>query len=217
VRRGVRDTIRHDHPEWSDSDQICRQDLDRYRAEYVRSMLETDRGELDRLESQVVQAVTNEDLVSENVNESFEQKRGIGEHISDAMADFGGSWTFILGFLAVLLVWIAINAGLLLRRPFDPYPFILLNLMLSCLAALQAPVILMSQNRQEAKDRMRAEYDFRTNLKAELEVRLLHEKLDHLLQHDWQRLLEIQQLQLEMMGELTKEATSPGGGGAEPS
>lgn len=201
IRHGVRDAIRRDHPSWSDADRICRDDLSAYREAYVRTMLEADRGELDRLESQVVQAFRTEDILSRNINEAFDQERGPGQRVADAMATFGGSWGFILGFLAVLAAWIAVNVTSLLARPFDPYPFILLNLVLSCLAAIQAPVILMSQNRQEAKDRMRAEDDFRTNLKAELEIRLLHEKLDHLLQHQWERLMEIQQIQIELMNE----------------
>ncbi|HSA81745.1 MAG TPA: DUF1003 domain-containing protein, partial [Geminicoccaceae bacterium] len=120
----------------------------------------------------------------------------------DAIAAFGGSWTFILLFGAVILVWVLINAVALLARPFDPYPFILLNLVLSCLAAVQAPIIMMSQNRQEARDRLRSENDYRVNLKAELEIRHLHEKLDHLLQHQWERLMEIQQIQIELMNEI---------------
>jgi len=204
IRPALREAIRHDHPAWSDADVICRDDLDRYRAEYVRDLLEEDRGDLDRLESQVVQAFRTEDLVSENINEAFDQERRPGQRLADSIAAFGGSWAFILGFLAVLAIWIAINGSQILRHPFDPYPFILLNLVLSCLAAIQAPVILMSQNRQASKDRMHAENDFRTNLKAELEVRMLHEKLDHLLQHAWQRLLEIQQLQLDLMQELER-------------
>jgi len=214
VRPGVREAIRRDHPDWSDDSVICREDLNGYRAGYVRGLLEADRGELDRLESQVVQAFADEDLLSQNINETFDQRRGPGQRMADAMASFGGSWRFILGFLAVLALWIAVNASALLTRPFDPFPFILLNLVLSCLAAIQAPVILMSQNRQSERDRLRAEYDFRTNLKAELEVRMLHEKLDHLLSHAWQRLLEIQQLQLELMADLDKR--DPDAPGAHP-
>ena len=134
--------------------------------------------------------------------------------MADAIAAFGRSWAFILGFLAVLALWIAVNASLILRRPFDPYPFVLFSLVLSCLAAIQAPVIPVSQNRQASKDRMRAEYGFRTNLKAELEVRLLHEKLDHLLEHAWQRLLEIQQLQLDLLQERTDQGRPPDGPGS---
>ncbi len=121
------------------------------------------------------------------------------------MAVFGGSWSFILCFGAVLLVWIAVNSIAVLRQPFDPYPYILLNLVLSCLAAMQAPIIMMSQNRQEAKDRMRAEHDYQVNLKAELEIRHLTWKMDQLLNHQWQRLLEIQKIQTELMEELLRK------------
>jgi uncharacterized membrane protein len=120
------------------------------------------------------------------------------------VASFGGSWRFILVFAAVMVAWMALNTWLLAQEAFDPFPYILLNLMLSCLAAVQAPVIMMSQNRQEARDRARARNDYLVNLKAELEIRLLHEKLDHLLRHQWERLLEIQEIQIELMNELVQ-------------
>ena len=104
------------------------------------------------------------------------------------MASFGGSWRFLILFAAFMVAWMGLNTWLLASRAFDPYPYILLNLVLSCLAAVQAPVIMMSQNRQEARDRLRAKNDYLVNLKAELEIRLLHEKLDHLLRHQWERL-----------------------------
>ena len=129
-------------------------------------------------------------------------QRSSGRLCVTSRPDFGGSWIFISLFGAFILIWIVINTVLLMVRPFDPYPFILLNLMLSCLAAVQAPIIMMSQNRQEARDRLRSESDYRVNLKAELEIRHLHEKLDHLLQHQWQRLIEIQQIQIELMNEI---------------
>jgi uncharacterized membrane protein len=122
--------------------------------------------------------------------------------MADKLADFGGSWRFIGIFCGLLFLWVIMNSALIIWKPFDPYPFIFLNLILSCLAAIQAPVILMSQNRQEARDRLQAEYDYRINLKAELEIRHLHEKIDHLLMNQWQRLLEIQQIQMELMEEL---------------
>ncbi|MEO0146727.1 MAG: DUF1003 domain-containing protein, partial [candidate division WOR-3 bacterium] len=115
-----------------------------------------------------------------------------------------GSWAFIGTFIGVLFAWITLNSVVFLWRPFDPYPFILLNLILSCLAAIQAPIILMSQNRQEARDRLHLQHDYQVNLKAELEIRNLHEKLDHLLTYQWQRLLEIQEMQVEMMEEITR-------------
>ena len=128
----------------------------------------------------------------------------IGIRKGDKIAVFGGSWKFILVFGSVLLIWIIVNTAVLLWKPFDPYPFILLNLILSCLAAIQAPVIMMSQNRQEAKDRLRSKHDYRVNLKAELEIRHLHEKIDHLMSHQWERLVEIQQIQIELMSEITR-------------
>ncbi len=126
------------------------------------------------------------------------------------MAEFGGSWRFIIYFAVVLVVWITFNSVELLSRPFDPFPYILLNLVLSCLAAIQAPVILMSQNRQEAKDRLRGEHDYRVNLKAELEIRLLHEKLDLLLTHQWQKLLEIQRIQMDLMEDMVRKVPREG-------
>jgi uncharacterized membrane protein len=118
------------------------------------------------------------------------------------VAEFGGSWGFIIFFGGFLVCWIILNAFWLSNQGFDPYPFILLNLILSCLAAIQAPIIMMSQNRQEEKDRERAKKDYMVNLKSELEIRMLHEKIDHLVMHQQQRLLEVQQLQIEMMQDI---------------
>ena len=128
--------------------------------------------------------------------------------IADQVATFGGSWTFIISFGGFLAVWIAINVIFLANKGFDPYPFILLNLILSCIAALQAPVIMMSQNRQEEKDRERAKKDYMVNLKSELEIRILHEKMDHLLMHQQHELLEIQRVQIEMMNDILREIES---------
>jgi uncharacterized membrane protein len=144
------------------------------------------------------------ETVAADINAEFERDLTFGERLADRIADFGGSWRFIIVFGIFILLWMAINTVALLGRPADPYPFILLNLILSCLAALQAPVIMMSQNRQEAKDRLRSEHDYRVNLKAELEIRHLHEKVDHLLLHQWERLVEIQQVQLELLNEITR-------------
>jgi uncharacterized membrane protein len=206
VRETLVEIIRKTHPDWSSSGFICLDDLDKVRAEYVRNVLETDKGELSTLEEEVMKSLKEQELLSENINVEFDQKLTLGQRLSDKLADSAGSWGFIIAFGVVILLWIIINTVLLVFRHFDPYPFILLNLVLSCLAALQAPVILMSQNRQEARDRLRAEYDYRVNLKAELEIRHLHEKMDHLLKNQWQRLLEIQEIQTELMGELAGKA-----------
>jgi uncharacterized membrane protein len=202
----VLDTIRSHKPDWSPDGYICLDDLNRFRAEHVRDLLKTEGGELSALQQEVVESMKQGDLLSRNINREFEQGLTFGQRVADKIADFGGSWTFIGIFFFILLFWVTLNAVLLRTRPYDPYPFILLNLILSCLAAVQAPVIMMSQNRQEAKDRLRGENDYRVNLKAELEIRTLHSKLDLLLTHQWQRLLEIQQIQTEMMEELARHA-----------
>lgn len=204
VREPVAEEIRRDYPDWSAEDFICREDLNRYRSRHIQSLLEAEKGELTVLEQEVLDSMTRQEILSSNIDAQFERKLTFGERLADRIADVGGSWAFILGFAAFLLLWIAVNSFVLLGRPFDSYPFILLNLVLSCLAAIQAPIIMMSQNRQEARDRLRSENDYRVNLKAELEIRHLHEKIDHLLSRQWERLVEIQQVQLELMSEITR-------------
>jgi len=199
VRPSVQETIRKVHPEWSGEGYICLGDLNRFRIEHVEDVLETEKGELSALEEEVVSSMKEPEIISKNVNLEFDRKLTLGEQAADRIAEFGGSWGFIGIFAGVILVWIIINSIALAMRPFDPYPYILLNLVLSCLAAMQAPVIMMSQNRQEARDRLGAEHDYAVNLKAELEIRQLNAKLDQLLNHQWQRLLEIQRIQMELM------------------
>jgi uncharacterized membrane protein len=200
----VADAIRLEHPEWSSESLICEEDLARYRGRYVRSLLESERGELTALEQEVVHSLREHEILSENVDLEFEREWSLGERLADRIASFGGSWVFLICFGAFLALWIGVNSAVIWLRPVDPYPFILLNLVLSCLAAIQAPVIMMSQNRQEAKDRLRSQHDYQVNLKAELEIRHLHEKIDHLLSHQWERLVEIQQIQLELLAELNR-------------
>jgi uncharacterized membrane protein len=204
VRGPLVDRIRKDHPDWSTDGFICISDLNRFRAEYVQDVIKSDRGALSALEAQVIESLREQELLSKNVNVEFDRQLTLGERLADKIAEFGGSWRFIIIFGCVLFLWVGLNSSLLLFRPFDPYPYIFLNLILSCLAAIQAPVIMMSQNRQEDRDRLRAEYDYRVNLKAELEIRQLHEKVDHLLMNQWQRLLEIQEIQMDLMAELTR-------------
>jgi uncharacterized membrane protein len=199
VRAGISALIRADHPDWASGDHICQADLARYRRRYVEAMLEDERGELGQLERQVIDSIAEGGLISLPPGEVITPPITFGEKMADRVADFGGSWTFILGFLVVLIVWVTINAVGLMAKAFDPYPFILLNLVLSCIAALQAPIIMMSQSRKEAKDRQRAENDYRVNLKAEVEIRQLHEKIDHQLARQWERLAEMQQIQIEIL------------------
>ncbi len=199
VRPPIRDLIQSDHADWSDTSVICGPCMNRYRAAYVEDMIERAKGEVTELEREVIDSLHQHDLVAQNVNEEFDEKLTIGQRFADQVATFGGSWTFIILFAVLLGAWIAGNTIYVLSKPFDPYPFILLNLVLSCLAAIQAPIILMSQNRQAAKDRLRSEHDYRVNLKAELEIRHLTAMLEMLMQKQWSRLLELQQLQVDMM------------------
>ena len=202
VRPSVVETIRKRYPDWSDFGYICLNDLNHFRAEYIEDVLEEDKGELSVLESEVVRSMAEHELLSRDINTYFDEQLTFGQRMADRVAEFGGSWNFLLCFAAVLFLWIGVNCMAFLWRPFDPYPFILLNLVLSCLAAVQAPIIMMSQNRQEAKDRLRGEEDYRVNLKAELEIHHLNEKLDHLIVNQWERLLKIQQIQMELIKEL---------------
>jgi len=170
---------------------ICFEDLGNFRKDYVKEVLEDEIGELSALDNEVIQSLEQHEILSADISRQFERKLTFGERLSDRIAEFGGSWKFIIMFGTVLIAWIVLNAVFLLNRGFDPYPFILLNLILSCLAAIQAPIIMMSQNRAEARDRLRAENDYKVNLKAELEIRHLHEKLDHLLSRQYNCLFEI--------------------------
>ena len=164
VRPAIVDLIGRDHPNWSRSDVICTEDLNLYRTAFIESLLETEKGELSSLDQEVVDSLKRQELVSGDVNAAFEKELTFGERLADKIADFGGSWTFIISFGVVLFLWMVLNSVLLASKAFDPYPYILLNLLLSSLAAIQAPVIMMSQNRQEDRDRLRSEYDYRINL-----------------------------------------------------
>jgi uncharacterized membrane protein len=204
VRPEIASLIAADHPDLKPADHICGRHINDYRTRYVAELLERERGELGDLERQVVESLAREETVSRDVETAWEVRRTPGERVADAVADFGGSWTFITIFFVVLALWMGFNIWASTREVFDPYPFILLNLVLSCLAAIQAPIIMMSQNRQEAKDRLRSQNDFRVNLKAELEIRHLHEKVDHLINRQWERLMEIQQIQMEIMRDMAQ-------------
>jgi len=202
VRPQLARLVRGKYPELKDDSIISHEALGPFRAAYVRSVLEEDIGDVTELEHEVLRSLEEHELLATNIDKELDTKSSFGERLSDHIAEFGGSWKFILGFGGFIVVWILVNVLVLAARPPDPYPFILLNLMLSCLAALQAPVIMMSQNRQESKDRLRAEHDYKVNLKAELEIRHLHEKIDYLLKQQAQRLFELQDVQIELMEEL---------------
>ena len=205
IRDVISDEIQKDYPEWSVDSFICHPDLTHYRIQYVHSLLKSEKGELTSLEREVISSMQHHELISKNIETEFDQNWTFGEKLADKIATFGGSWTFLICFAIFLVLWILLNTVVLLVHPVDPYPFILLNLVLSCLAAIQAPIIMMSQNRQEAKDRLRSQHDYQINLKAELEIRHLHEKMDHLLSHQWERLAQIQEIQLDLLSEMNKK------------
>lgn len=204
VRDVISAEIAREHPGWALGSYICKADLVIYREKYVHALLESEKGEITSLEEEVLHSIRDHELLAKNVDTEFEQKWTFGERLADRIAAFGGSWRFLIFFGIFITAWIALNAVVLFLRPLDPFPFILLNLLLSCLAAIQAPVIMMSQNRQEAKDRLRSQHDYQVNLKAELEIRHLHDKMDHLLSHQWNRLAEIQEIQLDLLSEISR-------------
>ncbi len=193
-------------PDWRRTGYVCRDDLAAARRAHVEQMLVDERGEISALDRSVIESIGERQTLTSDTEAIFADRITFGERMADRVATFGGSWTFILSFALVLTVWVLLNSWVLLGSGrFDPYPFILLNLILSCVAAIQAPLIMMSQRRQETKDRLRSENDYRVNLKAELEIRYLHEKIDHLLMRQWERLAEIQQIQLDLMEDLSRD------------
>lgn len=175
------------------------------KAEYLaENFLKREWKNLTERERKVIESFINRSHVSRNINQTFKDERTFGERVADGVAAFGGSWTFILIFAAVLISWVILNSFILASRnaAFDPYPYILLNLFLSMLAAIQAPIIMMSQNRQAARDRLDAAHDYEVNLKAELEIRALHDKLDELSKLKWAELFEMQQRQILLLESL---------------
>ena len=204
LRPTLAEFIRRDFPDLPPDAMISLRELARYRMRYTEDLLKQEHGEFSELDRQVAESIARQDTIAENTEEEFAEHRTFGDRLADTIAKFGGSWSFLISFGAFLAVWMLINVTLGVEgRAFDQYPFILLNLLLSCIAAVQAPVIMMSQRRQETKDRLRADNDYRVNLKAELEIRHLHEKLDYLVSKQWQRLAEIQQIQMEMMNDVS--------------
>ena len=205
LRPNLVERLRADHPGLGDDAVISRKLVDEYRSRLITELLAAEHGEVRQLDQEVAASIAAHDTIAADTDSEFDQKRSLGERLADVVASFGGSWTFIMFFFVVLVVWMGVNLTMGDPKAFDPYPFILLNLVLSCIAAIQAPIIMMSQKRQEAKDRMRSQSDYRVNLKAELEIRHLHEKMDHLLMRQWERLAEIQQLQVELLQEIRND------------
>ena len=188
------------------------QDLIRaHRRETAEKLLQTEIEKLPSYERQVVESFINGHRVARNVMGEFDEQLTFGQRIADRVAAFGGSWTFIFIFLGLLVIWMLFNTFVLARGAFDPYPYILLNLILSCVAALQAPVIMMSQNRMAEKDRVQAKHDYEVNIKAELEILQLQKKINELRERDWTALIEMQQRQIELLERLLAEADARSG------
>lgn len=201
IRSGVFKEIVKEHPLFTEECSLALSELNKFRQSYIQNLLSKEVGTITDLEQTVLDNINQNHLISD---EASEIKNPItrGQRWADRIAAFGGSWRFIGIFGLFLLIWMLINVVALHEKGFDPYPFILLNLILSCLAAIQAPVIMMSQNRQEEKDRDRARNDYMVNLKSEIEIRMLHEKIDHLILAQEESVMEIQQIQTDMIKEL---------------
>ncbi len=208
LRSDLVERMRQDSPDLDLEGVVSWQEVTQYRGQLVEELLHAEKRDITALEREVIDSLAEHQTVADNVEQELEGHRTFGERAADHVASFGGSWHFIILFGMVLVVWMALNVAMA-TRAFDPYPFILLNLVLSCLAAVQAPIIMMSQRRTEAKDRARSLNDYQVNLKAELEIRHLHEKMDHLMTRQWERLAELQRLQIELIQELVDKRRKP--------
>lgn len=202
IRPSIIELIRKDKDDFGLDSFLSISELNLYRNKYVELALNNRMGKLTSQEKKVLDTLKNKATLTDKLDGEDNNKGTLGQRVADKVASFGGSWTFIISFGVFLFVWIGINIFWLNNKAFDPYPFILLNLILSSLAALQAPVIMMSQNRQEEKDRERAKNDYMINLKSEIEIRMLHEKLDHLILNQQQEILDIQNTQMEKITEI---------------
>ncbi|CAM4316524.1 DUF1003 domain-containing protein [Cytophagaceae bacterium 50C-KIRBA] len=203
IQEGILQLIQRDYPKFKTGSNLALTELNIFRQIYLSDFLKKETGDLTALEQVVLKNEADHRLITQAVDMEDFGELTTGQKIADKVASFGGSWRFIISFFVFLALWILVNVYVFINKGFDPYPFILLNLILSCIASLQAPVIMMSQNRQEERDRERSKKDYLINLKSELEIRLLNEKIDHLMTHQQQELLEIQNIQVEMLNEIT--------------
>jgi uncharacterized membrane protein len=209
LEEGLVDMIRKDHPDWDAKRGVCPKCREQYRAKKFLGYLEEEYQKITDMERSLVTKIARRGRISKEVNEEFQEQMSVGDHLADRVARFGGSWTFIFIFAGILFVWMGVNSiPFILHKPYDPYPYILLNLVLSTLAAIQAPVIMMSQNRQSKKDRMEAQHGYEVNLMAEMEIRDLHDKLDSLRFKQWHELWQMQQRQLEVLELMQKVLTN---------
>ncbi len=202
IRNSILELIQRQHPDFDRTKFLAIPEMNLFREKYISSYLTDQLGTLSDLENKVLSSVKEHSTLADKLDDEKKTDLTTGQKVADKVATFGGSWVFIISFGVFIFIWIALNIFWFANKGFDPYPFILLNLLLSCLAAIQAPIIMMSQNRQEEKDRDRSKKDYMINLKSELEVRTLHEKIDHLMIYQQQDLIEIQKIQIEMMNDI---------------
>jgi len=186
--------------EWQPEGRVCQHCLSTGRSERLLERMLSERGRLTALDEDVAKRIAERESVV--MDEEPPETGSVGARVADSVARVGGSWPFVLSFIGLLLVWTSANTLVLHDRGFDPYPYILLNLVLSCVAAFQAPIIMMSQNRAETRDRKRADGDYRVNLKAEIEVAALHDKLDHVLHTQYEELIELQEAELDLLEQI---------------
>lgn len=179
---GIFSLIKEDYPDFTALSYISANELNKFQKLFLTNLVKENIAKLGKAEKDVINSFSKSITLFNNHDHKDSKHTSFGQKAADILARAGGSWTFVLCFLLFLGFWMGTNVWLLTTKPFDPYPFILLNLILSCIAAIQAPIIMMSQNRTEAIDREKAEHDYKVNLRAELEIRLLHEKIDHLFQ-----------------------------------
>lgn len=205
ITTGTYNFIKNKNPNFNQESNICLNCLNLFRSQRAKTILEDEKGKLTKLEHEVINSIRDQDIISENSNEELTDKLTFGDKIADKVAEFGGSWKFIICFAFFLIIWMFLNIYILRHKPFDPYPFILLNLVLSCLTAMQAPIIMMSQNRQNERDRIKSEIEYQVNLKAELQTRQIIRKLDQFMTQQWQNFLEYQQIQGEISSERSKD------------
>ena len=202
IRHSILELIQKEHPDFTHDSFLSYRELNDYREKAISEFLVQEMGELTDLDKTVLDSLTGNTILTDKLDGDDLPNLTFGQRIADKVASFGGSWTFIISFGIFIFIWINLNVFWMMNKSFDPYPFILLNLILSCIAALQAPVIMMSQNRQEEKDRERGKKDYMINLKSELEIRTLHEKIDHFIMDQQQELLDMQKDQIAKLNDI---------------
>lgn len=201
----LRRMVMKDFPRSHSSSFICSEHLVHYRLAKMDTMISDDYRQNDKVNAKLTKILANHTYQVVDVNNELENSLTLGQRVADAVAKFGGSWAFIISFVVVMLAWMLLNVLPVFSHHFDPYPFILLNLFLSMVAAIQAPLIMMSQNRAAEYDRLQATNDFKVNSMSEEEIRVLHSKVDHLIQQDEPNMLEIQKIQTQMLGEIQSQ------------